>query len=237
MALPRPALAEALARLGSQVRFGGLPPESLPRLPSGIAGLDRLLGGGFPCGRVSQIAGPLGSGRTSLALSLLARSLREGGLAAWVDAADAFDPASAVEAGAALPRVLWVRAPGATEAFRSAERLLETRGLVLVLLDLSLPGAPPRAAPAAWPRLARAAQASGTALVVLATDPLAGTSATVSVSLTAARAHFSAAPQLFEGLEVEARLARGRPARPSGAPAGVPDGAARLRLYALRTAG
>lgn len=219
-----------LARLGPQVRRGGLLPEPPARLPSGIPDLDRLLAGGFPQGHLSEIAGPLSSGRTSLALSLLAASVREGGLAAWVDAADAFDPASAVAAGVALARVLWVRAPDAAAALRSTERLLETRGLALVLLDLALPGAPPHVAPAVWPRLLRAAQASATALVVLAAGRLTGTSATLALALEPPQARFEGEPCLFEGFEARASLARGH-----GRPAG--GGMACVRLNALRAAG
>lgn len=229
MSHPRPALAEALARLGPQVRRGSLPPEPTRRRPSGIPDLDRLLGGGFPCGRLSEIAGPPSSGRTSLALSLLASSVRPGGIAAWVDAADAFDPACAATAGAELSRVLWVRAPDVVAALRSAERLLEARDLVLVLLDLALPGAPPRVAPAAWPRLLRAAQTGSAALVVLATSRITGTSATLALELSAATARFSGTPCLFEGLETRVALTRGRTLPASGL--------AHVRLDALRAAG
>lgn len=218
-----------LARLGSQVRRGAVSLEPEPRLPSGIPDLDRLLGGGFPYGRLSEISGPSSSGRTSLALSLLAASVRPGGLAAWVDAADAFDPASAAAAGAPLSRVLWVRAPGVAAALRSTERLLEARGLALVLLDLALPGAPPHVAPAAWPRLLRAAQAGSAPLVVLAAGRIAGASATLALELSVVSARFSGTPCLFEGLETQADLVRGR-SKPAA-------GMACVRLDALRTPG
>ncbi len=212
MSLPRPALAEVLARLGPDVRRGALPEEPPALLPTGIPTLDQLLGGGFPRGRLSEITGPPSSGRTSFALALLASSLRTGELAAWVDAADAFDPASATAAGVPLARVLWVRGPDAVGALRSTERLLETRGLPLVLLDLALSGPAPHVAPAAWPRLSRAAQAGNAALVVLSTERLAGTSAALALSLEPARAHFEGPPFLFEGLETQARLVRSREA-------------------------
>lgn len=229
MSLPRPALAEVLERLGPHVRRGGLSAASPARIASDIPALDRLLGGGFPRGRLTEIAGPLSSGRTSLALALLAASLRTEGLAAWIDAADAFDPASAVAAGVPLVRVLWVRGRDPDAALRSTERLLESRGLPLVLLDLALPGAPPRVAPAAWPRLVRAAEASATALVVLCTARLTGTSADLALALEPAQAHFGGQPCLFEGLETRVALARSRRA-PEG-------GQARVRLHELRAAG
>jgi hypothetical protein len=227
VSLPRPALAEVLARLGPQVRRGALAPEPVARMASGIPVLDRLLGGGFPCGRLSEIAGPLSSGRTSLAFALLATSLRAGGMVAWVDAADAFDPASATAAGVPLARVLWVRGQDPGAALRGTERLLETRGLPLVLLDLALPGPSPRVAPAVWPRLARAAEASATTLVVLSTGRLTGTSAALALALEPAQAHFSGTPGLFEGLEARAGLVRSREA-------GGGSGLARVRLHEPR---
>jgi hypothetical protein len=149
---------DALLRdLGPQLRRGGRPTEPLPRFPTGIPDLDRLLEGGFPHGRLSEIAGPLSSGRTSLALCLLARATRAGEMVAVVDAADAFDPASAQAAGVQLDRVLWARAAGWREALRSTERLLEAHGFALVLLDLP-PERSERIASAARPEAAQRAE-------------------------------------------------------------------------------
>jgi hypothetical protein len=234
---------DALLRdLGPWLRRGGRPAEPLPRLPTGIADLDRLLGGGFPRGRLSEIAGPLSSGRTSLALCLMARATRAGEMVAVIDAADAFDPASAEAAGSRLDRVLWARAPGRREALVGAERLLEAHGFALVLLDLS-PAAPqpsvasapqgrrprseaqpsvasapqgrrprseaqPSVASADWLRLARAAAGTGTALIALSAQRVAGAHAELALELRATRAHFTGTPALLEGLEIEAVLVR-----------------------------
>ena len=99
------------AELAERLRAGAAPDEAsaLPRLATGIAALDALLGGGFPRGRVSEITGPLSSGRTAIAHALLAAATRNGEIAAVVDAADAFDPESAAAAGVDLSRVLWAR--------------------------------------------------------------------------------------------------------------------------------
>lgn len=199
---------DALLRdLGPQLRRGERPTEPLPRFPTGIPDLDRLLEGGFPHGRLSEIAGPLSSGRTSLALCLLARATRAGEMVAVVDAADAFDPASAQAAGVRLDRVLWVRAPGWREALRSAERLLEAHGFALVLLDLPSERSE-HIASAACSRLVRAAAAAGTALVVLSTQRRMGASAELAVELRATRTRFTGTPALLEGLEIEAALVR-----------------------------
>jgi hypothetical protein len=177
-------------------------------LPTGIPTIDHLLGGGFPGGRLSEIAGPYSSGRTSLALALLARTTRAGGITAVVDAADALDPASAEAAGVDLERVLWVRAPQLREALRSAEHLLAARGFALVLLDLALANL--RIAPATGPRLARLAAGTGTPLVALALERCLGTAAEIAIELTPTRANFSGTPTLLEDLEVEVALVRHR---------------------------
>src|SRR5258708_16877321 len=63
-------------------------------------------------GAVTEIVGPLCSGRTSLLVACLGEVGRAGGAAALIDADDAFDPASAARAGVDLDRVLWVRCGG-----------------------------------------------------------------------------------------------------------------------------
>ena len=69
------AAVEGLLRdLGPQLHRGLARAESPTRLATGISEIDRLLEGGFPRGRLSEISGAASSGRTSLALALLARS-------------------------------------------------------------------------------------------------------------------------------------------------------------------
>ena len=205
-------LDDLLRDLGPQLRRGVLPVEPLPRCPTGIPELDRLLGGGFPRGRLSEIAGPPSSGRTSLALSLLARTTRSGEVAAVVDAADAFDPASAEAAGARLHRVLWVRAPRLREALRCTEQILEAHGFALVLLDLPPPALRAAISRGAHSRLAKAAAGTGAALVILSATRTAGTAAELALELKPARVHFTGTPLLLEGLESEVVLVRHRSA-------------------------
>ena len=78
------------------------------RLPSGIPLLDCLIDGGIARGRLSEILGPAGSGRTTLAASFAASATRRGEVIAWIDSAGALDPASIAAAGVDLTRVLWV---------------------------------------------------------------------------------------------------------------------------------
>src|ERR1700687_5814312 len=64
------------------------------RLSSGLTSVDTALGGGLVRGRINEIAGCAGPGKTSLATTFLARATRRGEVAAWIDFADAFDPLS-----------------------------------------------------------------------------------------------------------------------------------------------
>ena len=84
-------------------------------IPTGLAPLDALLGGGLPRGHLSEVAGPRSTGRTSVLCTLLAATTARGELAALVDTLDAFDPASGGAAGIDLSRLLWIRgSPGLT---------------------------------------------------------------------------------------------------------------------------
>lgn len=77
--------------------------------PTGIEALDELLQGGLPQGALTELVGPECSGRTSIALSFLARMTREERVCAWIDVSNALDPASAAAAGVDLRRLLWLR--------------------------------------------------------------------------------------------------------------------------------
>jgi RecA/RadA recombinase len=201
-------VAELLRELGPGLRLGGLPSQALARCPTGILELDRLLGGGFPRGRLSEIAGPGSCGRTSLALALLSEITRAGEVVAVADGADAFDPASAEAAGVRLSRVLWMRAREPREALRGAERLLEAPGFAVVLLDLGAPD--PRIPAGSWLRLAQAAAASNAALVVLSLARAAGAAAELALELAPLRACFTGSPALLEGFDTEIALVRRR---------------------------
>lgn len=207
-------LGHELRRAGSST---GPPP---PRLPTGEPELDRLLEGGLPCGRLSEIAASpeaaRSCGRTSLALSLLAQVTRRQELAAVVDAAGSFHAASAESRGVQLERVLWARPPELPDARRAlhcAHQLLRARGFSLVLLDLVGVAAPSALSPV-WRQLARGAAGSGSALVVLSSARTTGTSAEVTLELLARRAHFAGSPPLFTGLEAEVALVRHRSLAP-----------------------
>ena len=139
-------------------------------LATGIEVIDRLTGGGVPCGTLTEICGAESSGRTALMFALLSESTRRGECCAWIDAAGVFDPASAAEMGADLERVLWVDCGGNAEhALKSADLLIQAGGFGLVVLDLAdTPDKEARRIPlASWFRLRHAAERTGAALVAV----------------------------------------------------------------------
>jgi hypothetical protein len=88
-------------------------PERLA--PFGLAPLDARLGGGVPRGHVSELIGPVSSGRTSLAWSWLGAATRRAESAALIDTFDRFDPATGASCGIVLSRLLWVRGQAITK--------------------------------------------------------------------------------------------------------------------------
>lgn len=85
------------------------PPILRPVSPTGISSIDAILDGGLPAGAITELSGAECSGRTSVALSYLARITREAKVCAWVDVSNALQPESAASAGVNLSRLLWVR--------------------------------------------------------------------------------------------------------------------------------
>jgi recombination protein RecA len=80
-----------------------------PVAATGNEEIDELLDGGLPLGAITEMAGPESSGRTSVALSFVARMTLAARVCAWVDVADMLDPESAAAAGVDLARLLWIR--------------------------------------------------------------------------------------------------------------------------------
>ena len=100
------ALDAALAQIdkafgkGSAMRLGSKETMQVEVIPTGSLGLDIALGvGGLPRGRVIEIYGPESSGKTTLALHVIAEAQRGGGTAAFVDAEHALDPVYAKKLG------------------------------------------------------------------------------------------------------------------------------------------
>jgi hypothetical protein len=195
--------------------------------PSGIAALDARLGGGFPRGHLSEIAGPRSSGRASLAGQLMAAATARGELVAFIDALDMFDAASAEAAGVDLSRVLWVRGhmvahPGLCrdlnqraleQAIRALTLALASGVFGLVIFDAA--EAPPdalRRLPfTTWLRLQRMVEGQHTICVLVGAAPMARSSAGLTVTLKRRPAREGAAAgTLFNGFALDLRIARAR---------------------------
>ncbi|TMA68691.1 MAG: hypothetical protein E6J68_03000 [Deltaproteobacteria bacterium] len=211
------AAAALLDRLGrpGDVRLGTAQGEPIRRLPTGLAALDRALGGGLPRGRVTELAGRRSTGRTGVACAIVARATQAGETIAWIDVDDALEPETVAAAGVVLARLLWVRPRGVPDALRAAEMLLGAGGFGLVALDVGDAGSPGPAP--AWPRLARAAERSGTALLVIEPQRRAGTFAALGLEVTGRRARWSGGPGrlvVLDGIDARMLIARNRVGRP-----------------------
>jgi protein ImuA len=178
------------------------------RLPTGAAPLDALIGGGWPRGALSELAGARSTGRTALLLATLAAALRRAETVALVDAEGSLDPRAALRAGIPLARLLWIRC-AVEEALGAAEVVVAAGGFALVALDLGQRRLdPPRAA---WHRLKRAADQQGTAVLLSAAQRLPSALGACAVTLSASRPRWAAppAPALLLGLDSCAVVERG----------------------------
>jgi hypothetical protein len=203
------ALLDRLGRPGA-VRLGATAPVPLLRLATGLPALDAALEGGLPRGRVTELVGPRSAGRTALASRIAASATRSGETIAWVDPEDALDPEAAGAAGVRLTRTLWARPRDVPDALRATEILLGAGGFGLVVLDLESVHS---ARAPVWTRLARAAERTGSTLLVLATIRPAAASAALALELTSHRARWSGGPGrrvLLDGITVRLRVTRSR---------------------------
>ena len=114
-----------------------LPPTApaAPALPTGIAALDAaLLGGGLPRGRLTELVGPTGSGKTTLARAIVERTIAAHGWVAYIDAQRTLDARDWVHLGDA--EGMWmIRPHDATRAAWCADILLRSSAFALVVLD------------------------------------------------------------------------------------------------------
>lgn len=202
--------------------------------PSGVTALDRRLGGGFPRGHLSELVGPRSSGRTALLLRLLAAATSRGELVALVDALDMFDAESAAAAGVDLESLLWIRGhvvsnPGLCRDLnqRALEQAVKAFTLVLQAGNFGLVAFDVGEAPAdalrrlpftTWLRLQRIVEGSQTASVLVGSEPMARSSAGLTLRLGIRDLGFGICGirfrgRLFEGLDIDVRVVRARAER------------------------
>lgn len=250
MAATAPKIAQVLAGLRAEsarlVSAAAQPPVA--RLGTGSPALDAVTGGGLVRGRICELVGPRGSGRMSAVLAMTAAAQAAGEWVALVDVADALDPRSAVAAGVALPRLLWIRPRSVVDGLKAADWVLDVGGFGLVVLYLAGTEAQHVAADertawrrrastvrgdAPWVRLARRAERGKSAVVVVGDRPLVGTVAAVSLQASRARARWvggeRGAPRLLDGVDGKIAVARsklGPPAEDAPLPLDVAPAAA-----------
>jgi recombination protein RecA len=120
----------AIMRLGQRDALG------VESIPSGSLAVDYAIGiGGFPRGRVVEIFGPESSGKTTLALSVVAQSQRRGGAAAFIDAEHALDAEYAGKIGVDINNLLVSQPDSGEEALEIAEMLVRSNALDVVVVD------------------------------------------------------------------------------------------------------
>jgi recombination protein RecA len=176
-------------------------------LPTGIPGLDALTGG-LPRGAITEIFGPLSSGRTSMALAILAAATAQEEVCALIDGRDAFDPASGASAGIDLQRLLWIRCHDSNQVLNSSDLLLQGGGFGLVVMDLSdIPVKALRGIPlAAWFRFQRVIEKTPTVLLLIGTESIAKSAASLVLCLSASDADWRG--NLLAGNRVHVEISR-----------------------------
>ncbi len=121
---------------GSIMRLGKTPTEKMPVISSGCLSLDIALGvGGFPKGRVAEIYGPESSGKTTLALHVVAESQKLGGTAAFIDAEHALDTTYAGRLGVDTDNLLVSQPDYGEQALEIAEILIRSGGVDVIVID------------------------------------------------------------------------------------------------------
>ncbi|WP_457572766.1 recombinase RecA [Desulfolithobacter sp.] len=121
---------------GSIMRLGSNERENIPVIPTGALSIDIALGvGGLPRGRVTEIYGPESSGKTTLALHVIAEAQRRGGTAAFIDAEHALDTAYAERLGVDVDNLLVSQPDFGEQALEIAEILIRSGGVDVVVID------------------------------------------------------------------------------------------------------
>lgn len=121
---------------GSIMKLGDRPDESLEVIPTGSIALDAALGvGGLPKGRVIEIYGPESSGKTTLAIHVIAEAQKKGGIAAFIDAEHAFDSFYAKKLGVDIENLLVSQPDNGEQALEIADNLIRSGAIDIIVID------------------------------------------------------------------------------------------------------
>ena len=145
------ALDMALAQIdkqygkGSIMRMGEKTTMAIESVPTGALSLDLALGiGGLPRGRVTEIFGPESSGKSTLAMHVVAEAQRNGGVCAYIDAEHAMDPIYAKAIGVDIDQLLISQPDTGEQALEICDMLVRSGALDVVVID-SVAALTPRA--------------------------------------------------------------------------------------------
>jgi recombination protein RecA len=121
---------------GSIMRLGSQRPEEIPAIPTGALSLDIAVGvGGIPMGRVTEIYGPESSGKTTLALHVIAEAQKRGGTAAFIDAEHALDISYAKRLGVDVDDLLVSQPDYGEQALEIAQVLISSNAVDVIVID------------------------------------------------------------------------------------------------------
>lgn len=121
---------------GSIMRLGERPQEEIPAISTNCLSLDAAIGvGGFPRGRIIEVYGPESSGKTTLALQVVAQAQKGGGVAAYIDAEHAMDPEYAEKLGVNIEEMLISQPDSGEQALEIAETLVRSNSVDVIVID------------------------------------------------------------------------------------------------------
>ena len=121
---------------GSIMKLTDNDANGIPGIPTGALSLDLALGGrGFPRGRIIELFGPESSGKTTLALHVIASAQKLGGIAAFIDAEHALDPSWAKRLGVDLESLLVSQPSYGEEGLQIAEMLVKSNAVDVIVID------------------------------------------------------------------------------------------------------
>ncbi|MCC6492295.1 MAG: recombinase RecA [Pirellulales bacterium] len=137
-----PELRNTVAAIEKQYGEGSIMPlgadqvRRIEGIPTGSLSVDIALGGqGIPRGRVIEIFGPESSGKTTLALHIVAQAQKAGGIAAFIDAEHALDPSWAKKLGVDLETLLVSQPSSGEEAMHITEMLIKSNAVDVIIVD------------------------------------------------------------------------------------------------------
>ena len=136
------ALESALGQIekqfgrGSVMKLGDFTAMNVEAIPTGALSLDVALGiGGIPKGRIVEIFGPESSGKTTLALHMIAECQKKGGEAAFIDAEHALDPVYAKHLGVDIDNLIVSQPDTGEQALEIAEALVRSGAIDIIVVD------------------------------------------------------------------------------------------------------